>query len=159
MDIRSLLLLLLLSMSWSVLANKNTVYRWVDKHNVVHFSQQKPFDNTITDLSTVSIYNASEDKKTSNLTSELTQSPDNTTLSTPLEQDDLLVQQQHNKDKKAEMFKKNCDAATANLKTLNSFRRVIYPDENGNQRMLSPEEKEEQIKYNTENVALYCHND
>lgn len=163
MDIRSLSLFLFLGVlftSFDAYSTNQTVYRWVDENNVVHFSQQKPFDNTIKNIEAVTTYKASEHKKTGSLikNKDDVEIKDNDVVSSgePIDEAEVIALAAKNKLKKEQAFKHNCEAAEKNLSMLNSFKRVIYPDKNGVNHVLSPQEKADRIKLNKEHIDTYC---
>ena len=51
---------------------------------------------------------------------------------------------------------KNCQAAKVNIKTLNTFNRISISDPDGNSRVLTDKEKQEQITLSNKHIDLYC---
>lgn len=141
------LVLAAVALSTNVIAKKIAIYRWVDENNVVHFSQHQPQGDNYSELTTVSSYNAQENKPTVNSTE---QTPVNEQIA-KLEQEQAEI-----KAKNKEIFAQNCKAAQLNLKTLNSFEQVLTAGADGNNRLLTDEEKKEKIALSKKHVDLYC---
>jgi len=140
---KSLLVSLVLSTSAAVYAQDATIYRWVDNNNVVHFSHEHPKDKDYAQIDVKVSYASSQkgnnaDKE--NAADKLALSPDTSDLSS----------------KSAEAVKKNCLTAQENLKTLQQFDNVHIQDLEGNQRLLTKEEKEEQITLSEKYVSVFC---
>lgn len=128
------------------IAEDISIYRWVDQNNVVHFSQNQPTKDGYSQLSIFSAYKAGLQSTQKTATSNGDKSN--------------LKQQQARMDeialKNKETYKKNCKAAKLNIKMLNSFKKVLYTDTEGKSRVLSPEEKKEQLSLSKKHIDLYC---
>ncbi|GLX80054.1 hypothetical protein tinsulaeT_33940 [Thalassotalea insulae] len=125
---------LLLCVSGMSFADNFTVYRWVDKNNVVHFSQNQPSHDNYTELTLSNL----EKKPEKDTVAEKTQDQQQTTQE---DQTDL-----NNK----------CQEAKTNLNTLKGFDNIQYTDSNGAAKVLSEVEKSQQIAINEKYVEVYC---
>ena len=141
------LVLAAVALSTNVIAKKIAIYRWVDENNVVHFSQHQPQGDNYSELTTVSSYNAQEKKPTVNSTEQ-------TSVNEQIAK--FEQEQEEIKAKNKEIFAQNCKAAQLNLKTLNSFEQVLTAGADGNNRLLTDEEKKEKIALSKKHVDLYC---
>ncbi|WP_448552000.1 DUF4124 domain-containing protein [Thalassotalea montiporae] len=140
------LCLLLFTMSGN--AQDTTVYRWVDKDNIVHFSHQHPNDKDFAKVDVRVAYApvVPDGEKNSFV-------------------DDWLAERQAQKEAKnelerarqaSELIEKNCQAAQVNLKLLGGFERILLKEPDGSSRLLTPEEKQEQRMLNKQHVEIYC---
>jgi len=124
--------------SSGVLAQDTIVYRWVDNNNVVHYSHEHPADKDYSEVKVHVAYTAPINKPSDdNLKQESKPETNNESLST-------------------EEITKNCEAAQVNLKVLNSFERITVTDEDGSVRLLTDEEKQEQVEISHKYVDVYC---
>ncbi len=134
MEIYLPIFLLLLGISSSIGATNITIYRWIDKNNVVHFSQKQPDNNNYTTLSMAS---TKPYKK-------VTTKNDSATVAV----------------NKAELALKNnnkkCLIAQTNLNTLKNFDKIQYKNDSGEAKILPVKEKNDQIILNKNQVKLYC---
>ncbi|MGB1261542.1 MAG: hypothetical protein ACPG52_01425 [Cognaticolwellia sp.] len=141
MYIKTLSLLFVSLVSFNVsAAEKLTVYRWIDKENVVHFSQNQPTHDNYTEISMSNNKNAvAMDNKAS---SEDSENSDFANSGVENSADDAT------KDK--------CTNARNNLETLEEFTKIQYKDENGKLQILSDLEKKQQLEMNKKQVEVYC---
>lgn len=131
----SFLMIGLTFVSISVLADNVTLYRWVDKNNVVHFSQQQPsHDNFVEIYMSVKAKNKAQQPKSALKT----------------ESEFKAEQQQESNTSKL------CDSAKANLRTLKAYDKIQYSDEKGQVHVLSEVEKAQQLAMNEKQVEVYC---
>ncbi|GHG02364.1 DUF4124 domain-containing protein [Thalassotalea marina] len=128
----------------SAVAQNVTVYRWVDKNNVVHFSQHQPNHNDYTELS-LSVFNKTNTKlpkddksPAASGNSKGTQGNVNTNST------------------KVDATKSKCDEAKANVATLKNHDNIQYTDENGQVQVLTELEKKQQLAINEKQVEVYC---
>jgi len=141
-------------LSTNVIAQKIAIYRWVDENNIVHFSQNQPIGDNYSQLTTVSSYNASSRKVIAESSdAENSAKAKEHEFAVKLEEE---KEQQQIITKNKETYAKNCNAAQLNIKMLNSFNRVLYTDTNGENRVLSAEEKQEKLDISENHVELYC---
>lgn len=126
------------------------IYRWVDKNNVVHFSQNLPKTDEYTELSTVSSFKALS-KKERIVKQEAEQAA--------IEEQAQQVSQEERDIANKELFEKNCKAARLNIKMLSSFEQVLVTEtsEEGKSknRALTQKEKEEKLELSKKHVDLY----
>ena len=146
MYIKTLSLLFVSLVSFNVsAAEKLTVYRWIDKENVVHFSQNQPTHDNYTEIS------MSNNKKSTaivdkNSSSESAQDNHNALANNNAENDIDDV----SNDK--------CAAARENVKTLEGFDKIQYKDETGALKVLTKLEMQQQLKMNKAQADIYCTN-
>ncbi len=127
------------------------IYRWVDKNNVVHFSQNLPTSDNYTQLTTVSSFKAlsKEERKALKEQEEAEQT--------------LKNQDQQREDTIAAnkaTFEKNCKAAKLNIKMLNSYDEVLVTVETSDgkieNRVLTEAEKQEKLDLSKKHEEQYC---
>lgn len=123
------------------------IYRWVDKNNVVHFSQNLPKNDDYTQLTTVSSFKAlSKEERIALKEKEASEKNQQEG------QEQVIANE--------ETFKRNCKAAKTNIKMLNSFNEVLITEENSDgtttNRVLSDQEKQAQLELSKKHVDLYC---
>tara|TARA_R110000744_G_scaffold369219_1_gene479345 strand:+ start:471 stop:878 length:408 start_codon:yes stop_codon:yes gene_type:complete len=126
-------------------AEKLTVYRWIDKENVVHFSQNQPNHDDYIEISMANNQKSSAiiDKKSS--------------PGAPQPNDNLLAESNgKNEVRNDDLSNDKCVAALDNLKTLQNFDNIQYKDENGKVKVLSALEKQQQLAMNTKQSEVYC---
>ncbi len=123
---------LLLCVSTMSVADNFTVYRWVDKNNVVHFSQNQPSHDNYTELTL----------------SNLEKKPATTAKVNTASEQKTEVQQLD--------LNKKCQEAQTNLRTLQAFDNIQYTDASGATKVLSDQEKSQQLAINEKYVEVYC---
>ncbi len=124
-----------------VSSQADIVYRWVDKENIVHYSERPPKGIKSTRIKTSSGSSSAMKK-------------------------DSLAAPQHEQEAKRKLAeasmpnpKKNkevCERATFNYNLLNERARIKQKDEKGELRFLTDEEKEEQKKSAKNAMNIYC---
>ncbi len=133
------------------IAGQVDIYRWVDKNNIVHFSQNLPEPGSYFELSTVSSYEA--------LSKEARQQK------SLQEEQALRSQNQANEQrsitaKNEATFKQNCIAAKQNIKMLKSFDEVLVTEVRSDgkkiERVLNDSEKQDKLLLSERHVKLYC---
>ena len=135
----TLLLMILLYVDVSAAA-KLTVYRWVDKNNIVHFSQNQPDHDNYIEMSMTN----------------------NKSLSTVVNKkkspEDAASNNQFNADTSKQRAVDNsmCIAARENIKTLQNFDKIQYKDTNDNAKILTVLEKKQQLAMNKKQAEVYC---
>ncbi len=132
----------------NTLAADIVVYRWVDDKNIVHFSQHQPKHDNYTELTMSEAFKASAKKN------------DRTRIEKELE-DSLSVQNINddlasNEESLLDDVKDKCAAAKLNLKTLNTFDKIQYTDENGEVKVLSNTQKNKQQALSEKQIEVYC---
>ena len=137
MNIKTLLTLLMILVYCNVLAAEElTVYRWIDKDNVVHFSQHQPSHDDYIEIS------MANNKKSSAIVDE------KTSTEKPVPIDIVPSDTNDNNDK--------CITARENIKILQNFDKIQYKDAKGNVKVLGVVEKEQQLAMNTKQAEVYC---
>ena len=136
-----------LFLSTNVIAKKVSIYRWVDENNVVHFSQNQPIGENYSQLTTITAYQK-ESKKI--IAEDSDKKKEEKRVAEYEEEQQRIIAQ--NK----ETYAKNCQAARLNIKMLNSFNKILFTDPDGKNRVLSDEEKQEQLDLSKKHTELYC---
>jgi hypothetical protein len=129
------------------------IYRWVDKNNVVHFSQNLPRGDEYTELSTVSSYKALSKAERKTLAEQ-------DTADQKVEEQERLIDDVAAKNKAT--YDKNCKAARLNIKMLSSLDDIHINEEKSDgtvgSRSLTPTEKSDKLALSKKHQALYCGN-
>lgn len=132
-------------------AKEIEIYRWVDKNNTVHFSQNLPLGDDHTELSTVSSFKALSKDERKALTDEGNIA--SSIKAQEQEQQDIM-------DKNKATYEKNCKAAQLNVKMLNTIEDLHINEEKSDgtigSRPLTAVEKENKLAVSTKHVELYC---
>tara|TARA_R110000744_G_scaffold103392_4_gene198254 strand:- start:2646 stop:3137 length:492 start_codon:yes stop_codon:yes gene_type:complete len=145
MNIKTLSLFLMTLVYFDVFAAEQiTVYRWIDKDKVVHFSQHQPEHDDYIEISMAknqksSINNDTEKSTTAN------QAINNT-----------LVNIDANNDAIENLNNDKCVSARENIDTLQNFDKIQFKDEKGNVKVLSALDKKQQLSMNTKQAEVYC---
>lgn len=137
--------ILLLGLTFSVgycSASELTIYRWVDKNDIVHFSQHHPVENEYTELQ---VSNQSKIKSRA----DAIVSPSSDDKDVPSQINEEAIPTDVNMSKK-------CKEATENLAMLKAFENVQYTDENGKNQLLNKKEKKLQLEINEKRKEVYC---
>lgn len=138
-------ILILIFYSSSIFADNLTVYRWVDKNNVVHFSQHQPAHDDYVEMTIAG------NNKTRKVSSDKSPPPAVDNPPKPNTEKEEITQESSSDDKL-------CQTAKDNLKTLKEFGNIQYKDAEGNIKILTEREKQQQITMNTTQVEVYCIN-
>jgi hypothetical protein len=125
-------------------ADQLTVYRWIDKENVVHFSQHQPDHDDYIEFSVAN-------NKNSTATINKTNTPGE---SQPSDID--FVNSIEAKDLGDNLSDSKCVTARKNIDTLQNFDKIQYKDEKGKVKVLSALEKQQQLEMNTKQAEVYC---
>lgn len=135
----------------SVNAKEIAIYRWVDKDNIVHFSQNLPQGHDYTELSTVSSFKALSKSERQALANE--SKAEQAVADLEKRQDDIT-------EKNKATFEKNCKAARLNIKMLNSLDDIHVSEEQSDgsigSRPLTAAEKAEKLTLSKKHEGLYC---
>ena len=125
--------------SSTAIAQKDIVYRWVDKNNVVHFSQNQPAHDNYTEIQV----STNATRKASNAAVE---NNDHEQAQTEKQTDalDLLPSTE------------KCEEAKANVQVLKTYDKIQYKNEDGETVLLSATQKEQQLAINEKQVEVYC---
>jgi hypothetical protein len=136
-----------------VYAKEIAIYRWVDKNNIVHFSQNLPKGDEYREFSTISSYKALS-KAERKLIAE--QDTAEQKIADQEKQQDVVIAQN-----KA-TYEKNCKAAQLNIKMLNSLNEIHINEEKSDgsigSRPLTTAEKTEKLTLSKKHKELYCNN-
>jgi len=123
-------------------ASELTVYRWVDKNDVVHFSQHQPIDDEYTEFL---VSNKSKIQSRAD------------TIVSPTSSDKEVSSEQNDTDIPSSIdTSKKCKEAKENLAMLKAFENVQYTDENGKNQILNKKEKKLQLEINQKRAEAYC---
>ncbi|MFT7261339.1 MAG: hypothetical protein ACI9MS_003213 [Glaciecola sp.] len=125
-------------------AEKMTVYRWFDEHNVVHFSQHQPDRDDYIEIS------MSNNKKSSIIIDKASR-------------DEFLKLQNNtfgdNSEKSNfshDLNDEKCLTARENITTLANFDKIQYKNGQGNVEILTALEKQQQLTMNKKQAEVYC---
>jgi len=134
-----------------VYAKEIAIYRWVDKDNVVHFSQNLPQGEEYRELSTISSYKALSKAERKALAEQEKSEQEGAAIEK--KQDDITA-------KNKATFEKNCKAARLNIKMLNSLDdihiNVEEDDGSVGSRPMTVAEKADQLTLSKKHEELYC---
>lgn len=145
---RSLFITALAAFTFTVIAQETSIYRWVDSNNVVHYSHEHPNDRDYARVNVQVSYEPTDDLAVKNNENDLkTEEAE--------EADDKQAKIDLSKQS-AEVIKQNCESAKVNLKILSGFEKILYKDPDGESRLLSPEEKQEQLALSQQYEEVYC---
>ncbi|GEM_PF-1414723 len=127
------------------------IYRWVDKDNVVHFSQNLPKNDDYKEFSTISSYKALSKVERKIIAK---QDAANEKFEDQEKQADEVIA------KNKAMYDKNCKAARLNIKMLNSLGEIHVNEEKNDgtigSRPLTSNEKEDNLALSIKHEDLYC---
>lgn len=139
---RLLIALLCTLPSFLSLADSVVIYRWVDSNNVVHFSQHQPSHDNYTEIT------MSQAKKTKE--SQAVEAVPDTVATQPQPLSDA------NRSIVDERIQARCQEAKANIKTLTEFSNVQFTDKDGKVKVLTDDEKQQQLALSQKQVEVYC---
>lgn len=132
-------------------AKEIAIYRWVDKNNVVHFSQNLPKNDNYKEFSTISSY-----KALSKAERKIIAEQDKVDKKVEVQEKQIDEVTAKNKA----IYKKNCKAARLNIKMLNSLDDIHVNEEKDDgtigSRPLTSAEKEEKLVLSKKHQGLYC---
>jgi len=117
-------------------ASELMVYRWVDKNNVVHFSQHQPIGDEYTEF------------LVSNQSKIISRADDAPSPSIS----DKSIYSEKNKSS----MSKQCEEAKGNVSMLMAFDKVHYIDDKGIKQILNKQEKQKQLDINKKRTEFYC---
>ena len=134
-------LLFIVTAPFSV-ANNISIYKWVDENNVIHFSQNHPTTVDSTQVTVEVAYQAS---------------PNDLAL---IEKQDEISQLQKRlatqTSVNSKIMQENCKTAKINLKILDNFDKILTTNNQGEKKVLSPEEKTQQLVLTKKHLNVYC---
>ena len=127
------------------------IYRWVDKNNIVHFSQNLPKGDEYREFSTISSYKALS-KAERQLIAEQETAEQEVAVQEK-NQDNVIAQNKAT-------YEKNCKAARLNIKMLNSLNEIHINEEKSDgsigSRPLTAPEKADKLALSEKHENLYC---
>ncbi|WP_394176753.1 DUF4124 domain-containing protein [Thalassotalea litorea] len=129
--------MLLTTVAAQAIAKDVTVYRWVDKNGQIHYTQHEPIDNEYAEVKIDTPYNKSKPS--------LMDKSVNTDIGSEVVSAKL-----------AKQGKEKCVNAKNNLRVLNDFPKVKVTEEDGSTRLLTPLEKQQQLRIAENEVEVYC---
>jgi hypothetical protein len=135
---------LLVTITKGASAESVTIYRWVDKNDIVHFSQYQPEQGSFTEMN---VANADP------VESSLSLSPSPVDMKNTIKSIDKPPSTEESFE--SEMNDK-CQEAQTNVTTLKSFDNVQILDNEGNKSMLTLQQKQQQLKMNLKRIDVYC---
>jgi len=133
---------LFITVSTTVLSEDVIVYRWVDKDNVVHFSQNQPASGNYTEI--VMASSGQPKKPLGNVATTVKNIPEKTTA---IEKSTVDVKLDTTDQ---------CKEAKTNLATLTTFDRIRFTDKKGETQILSKEAQEEQVTLSKKLIEEFC---
>jgi hypothetical protein len=132
-------------------AKEIAIYRWVDKDNIVHFSQNLPTNDDYKEFSTISSYKALSKAERKIIA-------DQDTADKKIEDKEKQIDEVTAKNKAT--YEKNCKAAQLNIKMLNSLDEIHVNEEKDDgtigSRPLTTAEKAEKLALSKKHEGLYC---
>ena len=133
-------------MAFSSVADDGVIYRWIDKNNVVHFSQHQPDHDNYTTLA-ITLSQKKAQSSVLNNTDEQDK---------PYEKEVVKLNKDDEKSEIEAAMAQRCEEAKANVKTLMSFDNVQYINPKGEAKVLTATEKNQQITLSEKQVEVYC---
>jgi hypothetical protein len=139
-----LIVTLLITIVKDTSAESVTIYRWVDKNDVVHFSQYQPEDGNFTEMN---VANADPVESTlSSIPSPINEENTIKSIDIPPSTEESFESEMNDK----------CQEAQTNVTTLKSFDNVQILDNDGKKSILTLQQKQQQLKMNLKRVDVYC---
>ena len=117
-------------------ASELMVYRWVDKNNVVHFSQHQPVGDEYTE------FLVSNQSKIISRTDDVSDVP--------------IPDKDISSEKNKMDMSKQCKEAKDNISMLMAFDKVQFIDDKGTKQILTDQDKELQLELNKKRTEIYC---
>jgi len=128
-----------------VSAENATIYRWVDKNNIVHFSQHQPESGHFTEMN---IANATPNE--TNLAR----------IAAPIESNEDDIEDNEVIHSTEELFEsemnEKCQEAKTNVSTLETFDNIQTTNNEGKKSLLTQQQKKQQLEMNLKRVEVYC---
>jgi len=135
----------------SVSAKEIAIYRWVDKNNVVHFSQNLPHGDEYKELSTISSFQALSKAERKMISEQ---------EAAEKKVEDQDKQRENTIEKNKKTYEKNCKTARLNMKMLSSLDEILISEEKDDgtigDRALTDAEKAEKLALSKKQEGLYC---
>ncbi|BBM00690.1 DUF4124 domain-containing protein [Microbulbifer sp. GL-2] len=144
-------------------AQANGIYKWVDENGVVHFGEQPPGSTEVEvikkpkserykqwETEQHAVRAAEEAKKQAASPPTEPQAKTQPIPQQPSEVDEQVTRAQ------AAARAQRCQGSQQNLKALTSHARVREVDENGNQRMLGEDERQQRISQEQKSIRENC---
>ena len=118
------------------LATELMVYRWVDKNNIVHFSQHQPVGDEYTE------FLVSNQSKIISRTDDVSDVP--------------IPDKDISSEKNKMDMSKQCKEAKDNISMLMAFDKVQFIDDKGTKQILTKQDKKLQLDLNKKRTEIYC---
>lgn len=122
------------------------LYKWTDKNGVVQYTQHPPREGEYTTITKTGTKSPNQPPKQAAPTTE----------QTPTDAEDKPAASGDDTSEFIAAKKKNCEIATTNRATLTSKARIGVRGADGQQRILTDEEKAKQLKLIEEQIKTYC---
>ena len=120
-------------------------YKWTDENGIVQYTERPPV-NIDYEIITVT---ASGGKEITNVSAnEAAKENTDTTDTTDSTLDEVIKANE-----------RNCKIARQNMEVLNNIARIRVSDEKGENRILSPEEKQTRVDETQKQIDIYCKTD
>jgi hypothetical protein len=127
----------------------NEIYKWVDDSGVTHYSARPPEDGRLYEEVKVRNRNRYATQGTT-LAGVPTATP------TPAQEPEITQPGREVSVQNPEKVAQNCARARKNIDTINSKRRVLISDEQGQQRRLSDDERAKLMQESQQYLQRWC---
>lgn len=132
-------------LAWFSLSEAQTYYKWTDDNGTVHFTAEPPQDRDFETIDT-----------RGNVIASTRNDP---AAQAPTADDEAEPQMPREAAPDPEMIEARCTQARENLFWLESQRRIIVEDDQGNDRFIDPEEQQRLIEENRALIEQWCNGD
>ena len=132
------------------------VYRWVDADGVVNYTQQKPRDIAVQQLTTSA---GAPTVVREQPASKPVEQPETTETMTESQQrmlEDLQAKEQARQDEIARIREENCSKSRSVLSNLSAKERIRVRDDNGTERMMPEDERQRRISEAQQGIVQNC---
>lgn len=123
---------------WGFNLSAQQVYRWVDSNGDVKYSDKKPDNIPASNIETITMKQKDNFKSLKQIAKDSGQ-----TISQLQQELESLT-------------KRNCDVANYNLKLINAFDKVGSVDQDGNDVILTEQEKQQQLNLLRKQIEIFC---
>lgn len=149
--------LLALTIAWHVPASfAAEVYRWVDADGVVNYTQQKPRDIAVQQLTTSAGAPTVVREQPASTPVEQPESPETMTDTQQRLLEGLQAQEQARQEEVARIRAENCSKSQSVLSNLSSKERIRVRDDAGSERMMSEDERQRRISEAQQGIVENC---
>lgn len=129
-------------LAWASPSEAQTYYKWTDDSGTVHFTAEPPQDRDFESIDT-----------RGNVIASTRRDP---ASEAEAANDEAEPQMPREGEPDPEMIEARCTQARENLFWLESQRRIIVEDDQGNDRFIDPEEQQRLIEENRALIAQWC---